>query len=79
MTAGSKRRPSLHDAAAEIIRRTTGADGRPPYVIRVSNPPTNHERLKLLAARLQRTPVAIMPHKCTMEEWIARYGRVEDN
>jgi hypothetical protein len=71
-------RPTLQEAAAEIIRRTASADGCPPYVIRLSDPPTNQERLQLLAARLQRRPFAIMPHKYTMEEWIARYGRAED-
>jgi hypothetical protein len=71
-------KPSLHDAAAEIIRRTLDPDGRPPYVIRLSDPPTSQERLQLLAARLQRTPVVRMPHKCTMEEWIAKYGWLKD-
>jgi hypothetical protein len=71
-------KPSLHDAAAETIRRTLGPDGRPPYVIRLSDPPTPQERLQLAAARLQRTPVAIMPHKCeTMENWVERYGVVK--
>jgi hypothetical protein len=70
-------KPSLHDAAAEIIRRTVGADGRAPYVIRLRDPPTTHERLQLMAARLQCTPIAIMSHKFTMEEWVARYGRVK--
>jgi hypothetical protein len=74
----ARRRPSAADIAAEIIRRTASADGRPPYVVRLSDPPTSHERLQLLAAQIQRTPVAIMPHKYTMEEWIARYGRVKD-
>jgi len=45
------------------------------YVIRLSNPPTASERLQLLAARLLRSPVAIMPTKCaTSEEWLTRYG-----
>ena len=70
-------RPSAADIAAEIVRRVNGPEQRPPYVIRLSEPPTAHERLQLLAAKLQRTPIAIMPHKCTMEEWVARYGRLK--
>ena len=74
------RRPEPRDIAAEIIRRANGPDNRSPYVIRLSEPPTPHERLQLVAARLQRTPIVIMPHKCSsMEEWIARYGRLKDN
>jgi hypothetical protein len=70
-------RPSAADIAAEIIRRTATADGRPPYVIRLSDPPTGHERLQLAAARLQRTPIAIMPQRCaTMQEWLDRYGAI---
>jgi ribosomal protein L36 len=56
--------------AAEIVRRA----GR-VYVIRLSDPPTASERLQLMAARLLRTPIAIMPTKCvTVDEWLARYG-----
>lgn len=65
--------------AAEIIRRVGEANAATGggYVVRVSDPPTPQERLQLLAARLQRTPVAIMPHKCkTMEEWAARYSNL---
>jgi hypothetical protein len=53
------------------------ADGllRLPYLIRVSDPPTRFERLQLAAARLTRSPVAIMPHKCkTIDEWMKRYA-----
>jgi hypothetical protein len=75
----ARRRPSATDIAAEIVRRTNGVDGRPRYVIRLSDPPTCQERLQLIAAQLQRTPVAIMPHKYTMEEWIARYGPLKDH
>ena len=62
--------------AAEIIRRVGEANAATGggYVVRLSDPPTLQERLQLLAARLQRTPIAIMPHKCTMEEWVARYS-----
>jgi hypothetical protein len=73
----SRGRPSAPDIAAEIVRRVNGSESRPPYVIRLSDPPTCRERLQLIAAQLQRTPIAIMPHKCSMDEWIARYGRVK--
>jgi hypothetical protein len=71
-----RRRPEIRDVAAEIIRRVGEANASTGggYVVRLSDPPTPQERLQLLAARLQRRPVAIMPHKRTMEEWIARYG-----
>jgi hypothetical protein len=71
-------RPSAAELAAEIVRRVNGPEQRPPYVIRLSEPPTCQERLQLIAAQLQRTPIAIMPHKYTMEEWIARYGGLTD-
>jgi len=46
-----------------------------PYVLRLSNPPATHERLQLMAARLQRSPIAIMPPRCkTVDEWLERYG-----
>ena len=71
-----KRRPTAHDVAAEIVRRATGADGIKSYVVRLSEPPTQGEQFQLLAARLERRPIAIMPHKCsTIEEWLERYGR----
>jgi hypothetical protein len=35
-----------------------------PYVVRVSNPITSFEKLQLAAARLARTPIVIMPHRC---------------
>ena len=63
------KRPSLHDLAAEVIRRGHGG-----HVIRLSVPPTPSERLQLAAARLQRIPIAIMPMPCrTMDEWLQRY------
>jgi hypothetical protein len=44
------------------------------YVLRLARPPTFQERLQLMAARLQRRPVVIMPHKCaTADEWLERY------
>ena len=67
-------RQNAHDIAAEIIRRAaaTGASG---HVVRISKPPARHELLQLLAARRERRPIVVMPHKCaSMEEWLARYG-----
>ena len=67
-------RRSLQDIAAEIVRRMPASS-----VIRLSSPPTPEERLQLLAARLQRRPFVIMPHKCaTVDEWMARYGSLQD-
>ena len=63
------------DLAGEIIRRTTDPKAGRLYVIHLSKPPTVHERLQLLAVRLQRSPVAIMPHPCTsVDVWLRRYG-----
>jgi hypothetical protein len=43
-------------------------------VIHLSDPPTAHEQLQLMAARLQTTPIVIMPQPCrTVDEWIQRY------
>jgi hypothetical protein len=59
------------DLAAEIVRRAGGQT-----VVHLSEPPTPLERLQLLAARLQGTPIAIMPQPCkTLEEWDRRYAR----
>jgi hypothetical protein len=72
-----KRRPTAHDVADEIIRRATEANGRTGggYVVRLSDPPTPGEWLQLIAARLERRPIVIMPHKCkTVEEWLRRYS-----
>ena len=64
-------RRSLQDIAAEIVRRMPASS-----VIRLSRPRTPEERLQLLAARLERRPIVIMPHKCkTVEEWVARYAQ----
>jgi hypothetical protein len=64
-------RPGAHAIAAEIVRRV-GIAGS--HVVRLSDPPTSSERLQLIAARLTRTPVAIMPHTCTtVDEWLQRY------
>ena len=72
--------PSPRDIAAEIVRRVASANAETGggYVVRLSDPRTPGERLQLLAARLERRPIAIMPHKCaTMEEWLARYGGLQ--
>jgi hypothetical protein len=69
------------DVAAEIIRRgsTAGRDGHSlPYVVRVSDPPTAHDRLQLAACRILGHRVAIMPPKClTVQEWCERYATAE--
>lgn len=67
------------DLVAEIIKRASAgnSDGRNllPYVVRLSDPPTAHERLLLAACRILRHPIALMPAKCsTVEEWSERYG-----
>ena len=68
--------PSLQEVGAEIVRRVGEANAANGggYVVRLSNPPTPSERFELLAARLERRPIVIMPHKCTMDEWMARYA-----
>lgn len=74
-------RANAQDIAAEIIRRAAGNDDTrmTAYVLRLARPPTFQERLQLMAARLQRRPVVIMPHKCaTMDEWQERYGPLRD-
>jgi hypothetical protein len=79
------RPPSPHDIAQEIARRAAHRAGDAPdarardplgsYVIRVSTPMTQHERLQLLAARLQRRRVALVPHPCASnEEGLERYA-----
>jgi hypothetical protein len=53
----------------------TNAETGEGYVIRLSDPPTPTEQLQLIAARLERRPIAVMPHKCkTVTEWLQRYG-----
>jgi hypothetical protein len=70
-----RRHPDIRDIAAEIVRRVNAAQGVGGYVIRISDPPTLGERLQLMAARLERRPIVIMPHKCkTVAEWLERYG-----
>jgi hypothetical protein len=80
-----KRMPAkveARDLAAEIIRRAraTGdsSDGSDllPYVVRLSDPPTPHERLQLAACRILRHPIAVMPATClTVQEWSERYSK----
>ena len=70
-----RQRPTAHDVAAEIIRRAATKDGHPRYVVRLSKPPTLAERMQLVAARLERRPIVIMPHKCaSMDEWLQQYA-----
>jgi hypothetical protein len=62
-----------HDLAAEIFRRTGGVDLG--YVVHLSDPPTNRERLLLVAHRLTGKPFAIVPRSASsVEEWLGRYG-----
>jgi hypothetical protein len=68
------------DLAAEIIARATAGsadgDGLLPYVVRLSDPPTPHERLLLAACQILRHPIAIMPLSClAVQEWSERYGK----
>jgi hypothetical protein len=70
----AKRPPDARTLAAEIVRRG-GVGAGNSQVVRVSDPPTAAEQLRLLAARLERTPIVIVPHKCAnMEEWVERYA-----
>jgi hypothetical protein len=49
------------------------------YLKTLSDPPTAHERLQLIAARLEQRPIVVMPHKCaTVDEWISRCGSLTD-
>ena len=61
---------SLRDIAAEIVRRAPASS-----VIRLSTPLKPDEGMHLLAARLERRPMVIMPHKCqTVAEWLEKYA-----
>jgi len=57
------RRPDLRELTAEVVRRSGGSQ-----VVHLSDPPTASEQLQLLAARLQRRPVAIVPVRCATTE-----------
>ena len=75
------RKLTAHDVAAEIVRCVAEVNAKTGggYVVRLSDPPTPGERLQLMAARLERRPIAIMPHKCkTVHEWIQRCGHLKD-
>ena len=66
-------------AALEIVRREAIRSGRNIRavltLVRVNDPPTKSEQLRLSALRLLRSPHAIIPHPCaTAEEWLARYA-----
>jgi len=79
-----RRRPDLHDIAAEIVRRACLLNGNDAEVesriIPVGDPPTPHERLQALAAGLQGIPVGFMRRDCmTIEEWIEHYGVTESD
>jgi hypothetical protein len=77
MSRGARAKLSVHELAEEIVRRVMAEsfDGRLPYVIRLSDPPTAQEQLQLAACRLMGQPFAILPAVCaTMDEWIERYG-----
>lgn len=73
--------PELRELLAEIIRRTSGSDGALAcgHVIRLSRPPAPKEKMQLLAARLLKVPIVVMPHKCTtVEEWLEQSGHLHD-
>jgi hypothetical protein len=76
-----KRMPAkveARDLAAEVIGRARATHGGDllPYVVRLSDPPTPHERLQLAACRILRHPIAVMPVTClTVQEWSERYSK----
>lgn len=77
MTRRRNNQLAAHDIATEIVRRVAAANAKTGggYVVRLSRPPTPSEQPQLMAARLERRPIAIIPHKCTREEWIRRYAQ----
>jgi hypothetical protein len=78
MTRPPKSRATAQDIATEIIRRAAATGGK-RHIIRLSAPPAGQEILLLWAARLERRPIMVMPHKCaTMAEWLDRYGTTKD-
>lgn len=65
------------DLAEEIVRRATGPDGTLGYVVRLSDPPTPDQLVRLAAFRLLRQPVAIVPAPySSVEEWAEHYREV---
>lgn len=73
--------PQLREVLSEIIRRTGSTDDALAcgHVVRLHIPPTPHERMQLLAARLLKVPIVVMPDKCrTVEEWFEQYGHLRD-
>jgi hypothetical protein len=69
-----KRGVDAHALAAEIVRRG-GIGAGNSQVVRVSKPPTAAEQMRLIAARLQRRPMVVVPHKyASVEEWMERYA-----
>jgi hypothetical protein len=72
----SRRNIDAREVAAEVVRRAMAdaACGN-GYVVRLNDPPTPHERLQLLAARLEARPIAVLPHVCrSIDEWAERYA-----
>jgi hypothetical protein len=50
-----------------------------PYVIRVSEPPTESELAQIKANAIAGVPFARMPHKAgSMAEWLARYASLRE-
>jgi len=46
-----------------------------PYVIRLSDPPTEPELAQMRRNNTAGKPFVVMPHKCaTADEWMARYA-----
>jgi len=52
-----------------------GRRRRFPYVIRLSDPPTQGELAQMRANATAGKPYAVMPHKCmSADEWMERYA-----
>ena len=70
-----RNRRDIQELAAEVVRRGHGEE-----LIHLSVPPTASERLQLLAAQLQGTPIVIWPKNWEMlEEWLDYYAKVFAN
>jgi hypothetical protein len=62
------------------IRKLESATGREdyPYVIHVSDPPTEAELAAMERNRTAGRPFVVVGHRCeTVEEWLARYAPKE--